>query len=586
MNRSPTEIARDTFKALTQRRLPPTPENYWHTYHEIAGESDSAPEQALVQAILACAGELRPAALLAVEQASTDRNWPRFSELILDVLKQNASESRWVQPWPDLVRELLRQWDIRKPGLTSARKQEMLTRVLVNFGNDPVQLNEKLTGLVKSWGEYAVSDAIQDGALPVDEASQKDVNKSEGNDGLNTDQVWREVQEVLAQVLEFALAPRLNGLANLQEETVALAQQIRVSQWPQQFGLAEAQLRKLWLKLEMQAQQEGRLLDGVMNVLHLVIDNLSEVAAEDEWLTGQYAVVQNMFAAPLDMQLVYKAELSLKDLVLKQGALKHSLHDAKTQLKQLITTFIDRLGALSDSTGAFHGKVRNYAEKIQKANQIGELSSLVDDLMNDTRAMQVDVLRSREEIQLARAQAEAAQEKIENLEAELQAVSEKVREDELTGALNRRGLDDAFEREVSRASRVGSPMCLALLDIDNFKKFNDQLGHQAGDKALQHLVAVVKDTLRPADVVARYGGEEFVILLPDTKMDEASMVMERLQRELTKRFFMHNNERLLITFSAGLTKYMPEDTEKTAIARADDAMYRAKRAGKNRVECG
>lgn len=584
MARSPTEIARDTFKALTQRRLPPTPENYWHTYHEIAGESDSAPEQALVQAILAAAGELRPASLRAVEQSVTDRNWSRFSELMLDVLKQNVSESNWTQAWPDLVRELLRQWDIRKPGLTSSRKQEMLTRVLVNFGNDPILLNEKLSGLVKSWSEYGSSDVVEGAEVTDDQI--EDVSAVDTVDVAEcNNKAWRDVQGLVVHALEFALAPRLHGIQSLQNEAIGLAQQVKVSQWPQQFALSEAQLRKFWIKLEMQTEQEGRLLDGVMNVLQLVIDNLSEVAAEDEWLTGQYAVVQNMFTSPLDMQLVYRAELSLKDLVLKQGALKHSLHDAKNQLKQLITTFIDRLGSLSDSTGAFHSKVKNYSEKIQKANQIGELSTLVDDLMNDTRAMQVDVLRSREEIQLARAQAQAAQEKIENLEAELQAVSEKVREDELTGALNRRGLDDAFEREVSRAGRVGSTMCLALLDIDNFKKFNDQLGHQAGDKALQHLVTVVKDTLRPADVVARYGGEEFVILLPDTKMEEARLVMERLQRELTKRFFMHNNERLLITFSAGLTLFLPDDTENSAIARADEAMYRAKKAGKNRVEC-
>lgn len=582
MARSATEIARDTFKSLTQRRLPPTPENYWSTYHEIAGEPDSAPEHALVKAILEAAGDLRPATLKAVEQAITDRNWNQFTELILDVLKQNASESSWTQAWPDLIRELLRQWDARKAGLTSARKQEMLSRVLANFGNDPVQLNEKLAGLARSWSEYSSADAVQD--FEAAGAVEKELSDTleAGADNAKT---WFEVKGMVIHALEFALAPRLNGCANLQEEAIALAQQLRVSEWPLQFSWSEAQLRKFWLKLELQAEQEGRLLDGVLNVLHLVIDNLAEVAAEDEWLIGQYAVVQKMFSGPLDMQQVYRAELSIKDLVLKQGALKHSLDDTKIQLKQLITTFIDRLGSLSDSTGAFHGKIKNYSEKIQKANQLGELSTLVDDLMNDTLAMQVDVLRSREEIQQARSQAQAAQEKIQGLEAELQAVSEKVREDELTGALNRRGLDEAFEREMARATRQGTSLCLALLDIDNFKKFNDRLGHQAGDKALQHLVAVVKDTLRPTDVVARYGGEEFVILLPNTKMEEAEQVMERLQRDLTKRFFMHNNERLLITFSAGLTAYLTDDTEATAIARADTAMYRAKKAGKNRVEC-
>ena len=94
---------------------------------------------------------------------------------------------------------------------------------------------------------------------------------------------------------------------------------------------------------------------------------------------------------------------------------------------------------------------------------------------------------------------------------------------------------------------------------------------------------VVRQSLRPSDVIARYGGEEFVILLGDTTAADAVNVMMRVQRELTRRFFLHNNERVLITFSAGVAQRAPASRRTTSIERADRALYRAKEAGKNRV---
>ena len=122
-----------------------------------------------------------------------------------------------------------------------------------------------------------------------------------------------------------------------------------------------------------------------------------------------------------------------------------------------------------------------------------------------------------------------------------------------------------------------------MLDIDNFKKLNDSLGHDAGDAALIHLVTVTRETLRPHDTLARFGGEEFIILLPDTTLDDAKRVLMRVQRELTKRIFLNKNEKILITFSAGVTELLPDDNQTSVTKRADEAMYTAKKTGKNRV---
>jgi len=169
------------------------------------------------------------------------------------------------------------------------------------------------------------------------------------------------------------------------------------------------------------------------------------------------------------------------------------------------------------------------------------------------------------------------------LQQQLEHASTQMRHDPLTGALNRKGLDEDLKRELARSRRLETPMCVALLDIDDFKKINDAHGHDTGDAALVHLAHVARQVLRPQDTVARYGGEEFVIVMPDTALDQGVDAMTRLQRELTKRFFLEGNERLLITFSAGVAQMAADEQGAEAIKRADQGMYLAKRSGKNRV---
>ena len=122
-----------------------------------------------------------------------------------------------------------------------------------------------------------------------------------------------------------------------------------------------------------------------------------------------------------------------------------------------------------------------------------------------------------------------------------------------------------------------------MLDIDNFKALNDKRGHQTGDEALIHLVKVAREELRLTDHIARMGGEEFLIILPNTPLDEAAQIITRLQRSLTKKYFLDNNDKVLITFSAGVAERIAGEPQEVAIGRADSAMYEAKHSGKNRV---
>ncbi len=176
-----------------------------------------------------------------------------------------------------------------------------------------------------------------------------------------------------------------------------------------------------------------------------------------------------------------------------------------------------------------------------------------------------------------------AEKKINDLTTKLDYISEVAHQDFLTGALNRRGMEAALAQEFERADRHATPLTLAMMDIDHFKKINDTLGHSTGDVALKHLVKVVKSLIRNTDVLARYGGEEFIILLPGTKEDDAIKIIQGVQRDLTKNFFLQHNERVLITFSAGVAERFLNEAIDEVLPRADAALYRAKQAGRNRV---
>ncbi len=154
--------------------------------------------------------------------------------------------------------------------------------------------------------------------------------------------------------------------------------------------------------------------------------------------------------------------------------------------------------------------------------------------------------------------------------------------DSLTHAYTRRHMDDACRIELERCHRHGRKLCLLMIDMDHFKAINDQHGHQAGDKVLVDFVNQIKPLLRRSDQLGRFGGEEFVLLLPETSMDEALAVAERI-RELCAQ----PSSAPSCTVSIGATTtYKDTDTVDTLLARADSALYRAKANGRNRVESG
>jgi diguanylate cyclase len=156
--------------------------------------------------------------------------------------------------------------------------------------------------------------------------------------------------------------------------------------------------------------------------------------------------------------------------------------------------------------------------------------------------------------------------------------------DALTGLLNRRAMVELLAREHPRIERGQGPLVLALLDIDFFKRINDELGHGTGDEVLRRFASVIKEQLRAADALARWGGEEFLLLMPGTRADDARLVLDRLRGAIANGGFETIAAQLKVSFSAGLAEVREGESQDAAIDRADRALYRAKQAGRNRVE--
>ncbi|HZV54352.1 MAG TPA: diguanylate cyclase [Rhodocyclaceae bacterium] len=573
----PSEIARETLRQLAMRRTPPTPDNYRALYHEIAGTAtaEAFPERAL-KTLAAGLPRLTPEQMRfsrQLESAIAEASWDGMKTVLSELLAKGAAAP---PNWSALIRELLSQYTARHAGTTPAKKRETLEHVLTASGTPDV-LFARLQSLTKNWAQgSAAESALTDGDVATTDAAADAPTAEAGP--MNA-----ELQELLAQLLDHTLSVLLLDTPDLAKEAAGLAADVRTADTAEQIAGFTGKLKKFSYRLQFVAEDQVELRTALLHLLQLIIENINELVIDDQWVHGQVSLVRDLVGQPLNLRQIDDVERRLKDLIYKQSTLKKSLNDAQERLRTMLATFVDRLADLASTTGEYHDRIGVCAEKISKANDITELSDVLDVVMQETRVVQLAAQRSRDELLEMRARVQEAELEVARLQEELAQASEMVSHDALTGALNRKGMEEALEREVGRARRRDAAMCLAMLDIDNFKKLNDTYGHDAGDQALVHLAQVVRETLRPQDTLARYGGEEFVIILSDTRLEDGVKAMTRVQRELTRKFFLHRNEKLLITFSCGVAELAGDEEPPAAIKRADQAMYLAKRSGKNRV---
>lgn len=522
------ELARETLKQLIARKLAPTPANYRAVFNELGKLPNEPPFpmnelRKIAQALpMRTPGQQKQRALL--EYAVSQLNW----QAVHDALVAYGSFTP-------------------REGVDSS-----------GFAGLPASGNDS-------------------GGTPTPKATTPDA----GSATAGAPALTPAFLEQIARLVEYTRPALGSDDARFTEQTVELIQSLRTPQ------ADVVQVKKLLAtythRVSFAAEDQAEIRSTLLHLLRLIMENIGELCQDDSWLKGQVDALMVAATPPLTLRRLDDVERRLRDVILKQSEAKGRALEAQEEMRQMLRVFVARLAEMTSSTDAYGTEMEQNAGLLEQARNLTELAPVLKQVVGATRAIAQQSLQARDELQGMRERSQATEAELAKLHLELDRVSAMARHDTLTGALNRKGLEEAFERELSVVRRRDAPLSIAMIDIDNFKRINDERGHATGDEALTHLAKVARDCMRPQDTLARFGGEEFVILMPDTPLDSGIEAITRLQRELTKQFFLAGSERVLITFSAGVAQLAPDEDRESALKRADKAMYMAKRAGKNRV---
>jgi diguanylate cyclase len=585
---SPVQLAKAALRRMALERVEPTPENYARAYaaeggpvavpaattaaalpdaaravlQRMAGLIDdgSGRGEALVQGLLAGRWDAAAAALgtLADAAGAQGQDWALLIERLAAGLERGG-----------------REW-------TAARKKDSLLRVLHGSRGDVRRLRLRIDHLLHAWQGDGSGTEIEPAAEPAGAAAPAAAADTQGAADA---QAWQPLVVQLEGALRAALPadePRATELArSLEQLATAVAQAGATPALVHEADSLCQRARRLLAHRE-------HLLDELGKLCRELTQGLTELAEDDSWARGQCEALQARLAEGLSVRSVRAASDLLANARKRQAVLRGERNQARDALKELIQGMLGEIGAFAEQTGRFHDNVGRHADAIANADSLDSLAGVVREMLHDSTEVQALVQQTQGRLRAEQERAGAMQLRVRELEGELRRLSDEVSTDALTQVANRRGLAQAFETERRRIGQGGDAAGLAvgLIDIDNFKKLNDSLGHAAGDVALQRLAAEVRARLRPQDTVARFGGEEFVILLPDSDAAQAQQVLTRLQRELTAALFMHDQKEVFVTFSAGVTALREGEPLEAALERADEALYEAKRTGKNRTCVG
>jgi diguanylate cyclase len=273
------------------------------------------------------------------------------------------------------------------------------------------------------------------------------------------------------------------------------------------------------------------------------------------------------------------------------------------QLNDRLGAFLDGLQAVQDNHSGSSSSARDLDDTLReqvsglkdsvleatdleglKRNVESRLQGLVGTMDRFREEREIREREVGERIQSLVTRVISMEEEARTFQANIEDQRQKAMTDALTGLPNRAALTERLELEVSRWQRYGGDLLLAVLDVDHFKRINDDFGHLAGDKVLKIIANELAKRLRKTDFIARYGGEEFVVLLPATPLEGGQQLLEVLRGAIEACPFHFKGERLSITCSAGLTAFRNEENSDVVFERADQALYRAKRSGRNRIE--
>lgn len=261
------------------------------------------------------------------------------------------------------------------------------------------------------------------------------------------------------------------------------------------------------------------------------------------------------------------------------SAREAAVNKLSESVKEIIFEFLSKVDSEGVSLGHYAKTLSDFSDEVDNFQELSDVKNLIGQLLEETK--------KREEATLSmQSTMESMTAEMKTLRAEVARLNSEATTDALTKVNNRRAFDNDIESTISIARKEGKALSLLMIDIDHFKRFNDQFGHTIGDKVLRFVATMLKKNIKGSDSVARYGGEEFAIILPETDYEGAITVAENMRERLAKQTLSDSAAKMqlgTITVSIGVAFYRDGEISDDLVNRADKCLYEAKNQGRNRV---
>lgn len=340
-------------------------------------------------------------------------------------------------------------------------------------------------------------------------------------------------------------------------------------------------------------QQVAKRITRTLNNLVASIDSNELIRHKLEIVRGRLQRGMDWFALAVTledirdilMQRYLAADKEFSDYLKKVNDDLHSIREKLGLAAEARSNHSTAVTALSDAVSQHVSKMHHSLNKDQGLQQLKQEVSLhineIQRALENFHKKESDVDSLGEQLRDLLAHVQSVENESQKTKVMLEQERYKATHDALTSLPNREAYAERVWQEYQRYKRYQHPLTLAVCDIDYFKKINDNYGHQAGDKVLKLFAKLLSTRLREVDFVGRYGGEEFVILLPETSADQALGVLDKIRAAVSTTPFRFRNEPVQISASFGIAAFQEQDQVETVFARADKALYEAKRKGRN-----
>ncbi len=399
------------------------------------------------------------------------------------------------------------------------------------------------------------------------------------------DQLRRDLRQLLGKVEQpsasvHAFLPHLSSLVDLYQTALQARQQLNNA------GPSDEE------RYGHICRQISLELTNLLSELTFAEDSAAQMDSIRQSLLDKLSIEQLLEACLKTINVIIssinKERQSAEHFLLK-------LNDALSSVQQAVVSSLGSSSELKAKMQSLNQQIElqitHLGEASQKATSLEQLKLLVSDKLAAISGSlrEKDQLEQQERSSLLLTLANMEQ-RLNELEQDANNFKKRISEqqfrslqDALTEIPNRAAFDERYQLEIKRWQRYKKPMCIALADVDHFKNINDSYGHSAGDKTLKAIARMLKQSLRETDFIARYGGEEFIIIFPETALADLEAPLQALKNKIRKMPFKFKNVSVPITISFGATQFTEQDSNRSAFDRADEALYEAKRAGRDRV---